>query len=113
MTAVVKSLRRLWVGSGWSGDQEAAVQRHQRLKGGLLSHCRPTPGKRPTAAKAEIRPDASGNRQLVGLGLNRSRGRVRAEPQRAALADKRFVLRWQLPMLEMRHSRLVLTGFSV
>ena len=41
------------VGSGCSVDQEAAVQRHQKLKGGLPSRCRPTPGKRPTAAKAE------------------------------------------------------------
>ncbi|WP_233203206.1 hypothetical protein, partial [Chitinimonas sp. BJB300] len=45
---------------------------------------------------------------LTTQGLNRSRGRGRAQPQRAALAGKGFVSCWQLPMLEMRHSRLVL-----
>ncbi|PHV09485.1 hypothetical protein CSQ89_21500, partial [Chitinimonas sp. BJB300] len=45
----------------------------------------------------------------IDRGLNRSRGRGRAQPQRAALAGKGFVSCWQLPMLEMRHSRLVLT----
>jgi len=42
-----------WVGFGCSVDQEAAVQPHQRLKGGFPFHFRPTPGKRPTAAKAD------------------------------------------------------------
>jgi len=46
--------RRQWVGFGCSVDQEAAVQPHQRLKGGFPFHFRPTPGKRPTAAKADL-----------------------------------------------------------
>lgn len=61
MAAVLKDLsqddrhgeRQKRVGPGYSDDDEAAVQGRQRLKGGLLPRCRPTPINGATAGQAE------------------------------------------------------------
>ena len=62
---------QVWVGSGCSDDEKAAVQGYQKPKGGSPPRCRPTPADRPMAGLADDLPVSGRLERLLASGTRR------------------------------------------